>query len=139
MKVLRKIFLLLIISCSFPAFSRAPGSWTQLKNDLQNVTLRNLVSFVNDFVKASAPSRMVGLEGHDKGRDWIVETIGKLDSKKTGKLTVSKTAPETDSIKSFYQKDFDEKVEGKIPANHPDYKKWQTFTTFMKGLLRTRS
>lgn len=130
-----KLITLGIFSFCFAAHARAPGSYYQVKTDLQKVSQRGLVEWINGLVKASAPSRMVGHPGHDLGRDFIVETIKKLDPKKTGTLSVSTFEPDVTEGKALYQKDFDEKVEGKIAKTGPDYKKWLTFTQKMQELL----
>lgn len=109
-----------------------------LRSDLQKVSSRNLVGWVSGLVQASAPSRMVGLPGHEKAKTFLQETILKLDPKQTGKLILSSTPVDLSATQSFYQKDFDEKVVGKIPPNHPDFLKWQKFTVFMKALAENR-
>ncbi|WP_408096242.1 M28 family metallopeptidase [Peredibacter sp. HCB2-198] len=135
----RKLIIPAIFSLSFSAFAgRAPSTYFQLKSDLQQVSNKNLVEWVNTFVKASAPSRMVGMPGHEKARNYLLETIEKLDPKKTGKLSMNSVSPEVDTVKKFYQKDFDEKVEGKIPKGSPDYMKWQKFTAYMQNLANSQ-
>ncbi len=96
------------------------------------------MDWVSGLVNVSSPSRMVGLPGHDRARDYLKEEILKADLKKTGQLTITSTQPQIDEVKKFYQKDFDEKLEGKIPSNHPDYQKWLRFTLFMKELSESR-
>jgi Zn-dependent M28 family amino/carboxypeptidase len=81
---------------------------------------------------------MVGLPGHDRARDYIQEEILKADIKKSGQLTITSTQPQIEEVKKFYQHDFDNKVEGKIPSHHPDYQKWLRFTLFMKNLVDSR-
>lgn len=92
------------------------------------------MGWVNELVKVSAPSRMVGLPGHTKARDFIQETVLKLDKKKSGKLTLSSEKSEIETIKKFYGDDFNEKVEGQIPPSSPEYLRWLKFTTFMQTL-----
>jgi len=128
-----KLITVLIFSVTLEASARAPSTYLQLRNDLQRVSKREVSEWVNGLVKASAPSRMVGLPGNEKARNFIQETISTLDPKKSGKLSLHTVAPEIEVVKDFYQKDFDEKVEGKIPKTNPEYKKWTSFTSFMKN------
>lgn len=134
----QKLILVSIISLAIPAYGRAPSSYPSLKAELQKVSNRNLVEWINGLVKVSAPSRMVGLPGHDKARDYIQSEILKLDPKNNGKLIVTNTPPDIEAINQFYQKDFDQKVEGKIPSSHPEYLKWLRFTKSMQNLALAR-
>lgn len=137
--MIKKLITLSIISLALTGHARSPSTYSQLKNDLQGVSKRTIVGWVNELVSVSQPSRMVGLPGHDKARDFIRETVLKLDNKKTGSLTVSSLDPVITSVKSFYQKDFDEKIEGHFPKTSPDYKKWLTFTQFMQDFAQRKS
>ena len=136
--MLLKLIPLLIFSLSFNASARAPSTFGSLKNELQKVSQKHLVDWVSGLVKVSSPSRMVGLPGHDRARDYLKEEILKADLKKTGQLTITSIQPQIDEVKKFYQKDFEEKIEGKIPSHHPDYQKWLRFTLFMKELSDSR-
>jgi Zn-dependent M28 family amino/carboxypeptidase len=89
-------------------------------------------------VKASAPSRMVGLPGHDKAVDFLKNEIVKMDPKSSGKMIFSSSPADVEVIKNFYQKDFDDKVEGKIPKTSPDYQKWLRFTRFMQSFAESK-
>ena len=129
-----KLITALIFSLSLEVSARAPSTYLQLRNDLQKVSKREITNWVNGLVMASAPSRMVGLPGNEKALNYIQETISTLDTKKSGKFSVITSTPEIEAVKNFYQKDFDEKVEGKIPKANPEYKKWATFTNSMKNL-----
>lgn len=130
----QKLILFSIFSLSLNSHAKAPSTYHQLKTELQKVSQKNIVDWVNEIVKVSAPSRMVGLPGHEKAKKHILDTIVQLDPKSTGKVIVSSRAADIEAIKKFYQKDFDDKIEGKIPASHPDYKKWLKFTQFMQSL-----
>ncbi len=134
----RKLTSLLIISLSVEAWSRAPGTHSQLRSELQKVSKGNLVEWVNGFVTASMPSRMVGTPGHAKARDFLIAEIRKLDAKSSGTLTVSALPAQVEAIKKFYQNDFDAKLEGKVPSSHPEYVKWKRFTEHMKDVAEAR-
>lgn len=136
--MIKKLITLLIFSLALSIHARSPSTYSQLKSDLQGVSQRNLVGWVNDLVSVSKPSRLVGLPGHKKARDYLQETILKIDAKKTGKLSVSTHEPEIATIKAFYQKDFNEKIEGKFPKTSPDYQKWQNFTISMQNLAERK-
>jgi hypothetical protein len=128
-----KLITLTIFSFVFSAYGRAPSTYFQVKSELDKNSQSDLIRFLNEFVKASAPSRMVGLPGHDKAKDFILETIRAYDRKGSGKLIVDTFSPDVEEAKRFYQSDFDQKVEGKISAASPDYHKWLNFTKYMKG------
>jgi hypothetical protein len=135
-----KIILILFWTFNFLTYSFAgtPGSYASAKMELLKVTKKELVDWINELIGVSHPSRMVGAAGHDKAKDYIHSTISRLDSKKSGKVIISSTPPDIELIKSFYQNDFDQKVQGKIPAHHPDYLKWVKFTEFMKNFAEKK-
>ena len=114
--------------------AKTPATYHQVRTELQKTYSKELVSWVNGLVKASGPTRMVGRPGHTMAREYIEETILKLDAKKTGKMTLSTFAPDVNEAKLFYQKDFDKKVEGKFSKQSPEYLKWSLFTTHMKEI-----
>lgn len=133
-----KLITLSIFSLALNVEARTPSNYFLLKSDLQKVSKRNLVEWVNELVKVSAPSRMVGLPGHDKAKEFLVNHIRQFDPKKTGTLNVSSLDPDIATIKKFYQKDFDEKIEGKLPKGNADYQKWLKFTAFMQKFAEDR-
>ncbi len=132
--IVKKWIIPAIFSLSLGAFAKAPGTYFQVKSELQKISQRNLVEYLNGFVKASAPSRMIGHSGHAGARAYLKDAIKQMDAKNTGKMTVVSFTPDISEAKRFYQKDFDEKVEGKIPKISPDYQKWAKFTTYMGQL-----
>jgi Zn-dependent M28 family amino/carboxypeptidase len=136
--VFQKLIILSIFSLSLTSWGRSPGSYSILKSDLQNVSQRNLIEWVNGFVKVAAPSRMVGLPGHDKAKDFLKETILKIDAKKSGALIDQSVPVNAEEVKAFYANDFNEKVEGKIPKTSPDYQKWAKFTAYMQALAESK-
>lgn len=128
---LLKWIILGIFSVAQVSWARSPGTYFQLRNDLNKISSKNLNHWVNEFVKASSPSRMVGKPGHDKAQAWIESEIKKIDPKSSGKLVIREFTPDISEAKRLYQSDFDEKVEGKFPKTHPDYQKWSKFTQHM--------
>ncbi len=134
----RLLILFWIFNFSSIAYSRAPGSYSTLKSELQKVSSKNIVEWVNSLVKVSSPSRMVGLPGHEKAEDFIRSTVLKLDQKNSGKLIIQSIPPDIELVKSFYQKDFDQKISGKLSPNHPDFKKWSNFTQYMKNFAESK-
>lgn len=96
------------------------------------------MEWVSGLVKVAAPSRMVGKPGHDKASAYIQDSIKAADSKGIGKLEVVSVPVEAESIKKFYQKDFDEKLEGKVSKSHPEYQKWLKFTLSMQNLADSK-
>lgn len=134
----QKLIIISIFSFSLAAHGSAPGSYSSLRSELQKVSQKNLVEWINTLIKESAPSRMVGLPGHEKAKTYLQNTILKIDPKKTGKLIVTSNPVDAEAIKKFYQKDFDEKVEGKIPQSHPDYHKWLKFVSYIKSVVDSK-
>lgn len=138
---MKLLIIAAIFSFSSLTIARAPGTYYQVKSELEKVSSRELVSFVNDLVKTSAPSRMVGKPGHAEAVKFLTGFVQKADPKNTGKLSVLSFDPDIAEAKRFYQNDFSEKVEGKVEASSPDYLKWKNFTSYitnyvdrMKGL-----
>jgi Zn-dependent M28 family amino/carboxypeptidase len=134
----KKLIPFLIFSLSFKALAGAPANYSSLRNLILRTTSRDVIGWVNGLVKESAPSRMIGHPGHERAVDYLKKEIAILDPKNTGKLIVSSTSADVSEIKSFYQKDFDEKVEGKIPKGHPDYLKWFKVVSSMQALAETK-
>lgn len=137
-RVFQKLIFLGIFSLSLNLHARAPGTYSQLRSDLQRVSQRHLIEWVNGLVKAGSPSRMIGHPGHDKARDYLKEVILKLDSKKSGKLILTSTSPDVQTIKDFYQKDFNDKVKSKMEPSHPEYVKWMRFTSAIQSLAESK-
>lgn len=127
-----KLIILGIFSFSLVAFGRAPSTYTQVKYDLQKNSQRDVLKVLNQFVKESAPSRMVGMPGHEKAKNFIINSIKAHDPKNTGKLIIDTFTADVAEARRFYQNDFDTKVEGKVSKLHPDYQKWLRFTTYMQ-------
>jgi Zn-dependent M28 family amino/carboxypeptidase len=134
----QKLILFLIFSYSHQLHARAPGSYAALKSDLQKVSAKNITDWVNGLVRAGAPSRMVGLPGHDKAKNFIQDAILKIDTKNSGKMIITSTPPDIEVIKDFYKKDFDQKITGKISPTHPDYQKWFKFTSSMQIIAESK-
>ncbi len=134
----QKLITLAIFSLTLEAWGRAPVSYNDLRTELQKFSSREMVEFIQNFVKASAPSRMIGLPGHDKARDFIASAIRGYDPKNAGTLTLTSRPAEIEAVKAFYQKDFDQKIEGKIPQHSPDYKMWSRFTSSMKTFAESK-
>jgi hypothetical protein len=123
---------ILVAIFSTEALARSPGNYTQLRFELQKVTQKDLVTTLNNFIKASAPSRMVGQAGHEKSRAFILQQLKSLDPKGSGKIIEDSFDPDIQEAKRFYQKDFDQQITGKFPTHHPEYKKWFNFTQHMQ-------
>jgi hypothetical protein len=135
---MRLSLIILLIFSNLNLFARSPGNFQQLKTQLQKVSQKELMGWVNGLVSAGAPSRMVGLPGHARARDYIVSELKRLDAKNSGILVITNQNPDVEAIKKFYQKDFDQKIEGKFPPHHPDYQKWFRFTQYMKSFAEKR-
>lgn len=128
-----KLITLTIFSFIFSAYANTPGTYSQVKTALGKNSQNDLVKVLNDFVNASAPSRMISLPGHDKAKDFIIARVKGLDIKGSGKLIVDNFSPDVEEAKRFYQNDFDQKIEGKFSKLDPEYQKWLKFTTYMKA------
>ncbi len=120
---------------SLSADARAPGNFSGVRTELEKISSKELLTTLNDFIKPSLPSRMVGQPGHESAQKFIEFTIRERDSKNSGTLATLSFRPDFDEGKNFYQRDFDSKVEGKLPKNSPDYNKWLTFTNYLKRQL----
>ena len=130
----QKLIIVGISSLSLTAFAKAPATFSQVRAELQKVPQKEIVFIVNSIVSNSLPSRMVGKPGHEKTRTYLLDTIQKFDPKNSGKISTVSFIPDMTEVKSFYQKDFDTKVEGKIPKSNPEYEKWSRFTRYMQFL-----
>ena len=113
------------------AHAKSPSTYFQLKSEVNKTSHKHLSHLVNEFVKVTLPSRMVGLPGHEKARTFIEDQIKKADPKSKGKLSLVDFNPDIAEAKRFYQADFDAKIEGKFPKTDPMYIKWHGFTQAM--------
>jgi hypothetical protein len=55
--------------------ARAPGSFTGVRTELEKVSQKDLINTLNNFIKPSLPSRMVGQPGHESAQKFIEFTI----------------------------------------------------------------
>lgn len=130
-RVILKFLICLVFSSSF-LYARAPSTFRLLENDLMDYTRSEMVDNLNKFVQTSLPSRMIGLPGHDRARDFLTAKIKTYDPKGSGALKVSNVSPDTEAIKAFYQNDFDQKIVGQFPNGSPEFTRWKRFTESMK-------
>jgi hypothetical protein len=121
-----------IFSLTSFAWGKSPSTYFHVKAALNKITKKELINYVNEFVRNSLPSRMVGKPGHERALTYLLSTIKKVDAKETGKLTTSSFTPDVAEAQRFYQADFDQKVAGKISKTNPEYGKWLNFTRQMK-------
>lgn len=132
-----KFLVCLFFSSSF-LYARAPSTFRLLENDLMDYPRSEMVGNLSQFVQTSLPSRMIGLPGHEKAKEFLVSIIKKYDPKGSGVLKVSNIAPNTEEIKAFYQNDFDQKIAGKFPNGSPEYTRWKRFTDSMKAFAEKK-
>ncbi len=129
MRKMKWLMLKLIILAAFSlpeAFAlRSPSTYFQLKNDLLRTSQKEILTFVNEIVSVSKPSRMVGKAGHTKAHAWLVEEIKKLDPKESGKIIRQDIAPDISEAKRFYESDLAKK------KSTPEFSKWQKFSESM--------
>jgi hypothetical protein len=120
--------LIILAAFSLPeAFAiRSPSTYFQLKNDLLRTSQKELLTYVNELVNVSRPSRMIGKEGHEKSHAWILEEIKKLDPKVSGKLIKEDIAPDLLEAKRFYESDLARKKK-----TGQGFAKWQKYTEHM--------
>jgi Zn-dependent M28 family amino/carboxypeptidase len=85
---------------------------------------------INDFIKASAPSRMVGQPGHEGAKQFLLQTLKAHDPKQTGKISSIDFDPDTEEARRFYQEDLNKKFEGQSKTSAL-YLQW---FNFVKGL-----
>lgn len=135
-KLLPKLIIVGISSFSLVTYARAPGTYFQVKTELEKISQNNLIESLNTFVKKSAPSRMVGRPGHDLAKLFIEEEIARYDKKKSGTFKVETFTPDVLEAQRFYQSDFDQKIEGKLAKTSADYKKWLKFTQNMQNMAQ---
>ncbi|MFL5784852.1 MAG: M28 family metallopeptidase [Bacteriovoracaceae bacterium] len=126
---------IIVASFSISAFARAPGSFTSVRTELEKVSQKDLISTLNSFIQPTLPSRMVGKPGHDSAVKYIEFALRQNDDKNSGSVSTFSFRPDLEEGKNFYQRDFDTKVEGKIPKSSPEYQKWLHVTSYLKRQL----
>lgn len=102
-----KLIILLTISLSSLTFAKAPSTYFQVRNLISKTSQNEFIRTLNQFVKASSPSRMIGKPGHDNAVSFITDTIKAFDPKSTGKTTVDKFTPDISEAKNFYSRTSD--------------------------------
>jgi hypothetical protein len=127
-----KLIILAIISYSLSLWAKTPSSFSQLKFEFEKISQKQFIETLAEFVRASAPSRMIGKPGHEGAFNFITESIKSYDAKNSGSLIIDNFRPDISEALRFYEDDFKEKIEGKVPPSHPEYKKWFNFTNHMK-------
>lgn len=128
-----KLIIVLIFSfITSIAYPKSPTTYGQLKIEIERNSKKNLMDFITGLVKKSAPTRMIGTPGHQAAVDFLIAEIKKIDPKSTGTLKVANFNPDVSEGQRFYQKDFDEKLGGKVSPSNPEYQKWLNFTLHMK-------
>lgn len=127
---MRRLITAAIFSFSLAAFARAPGSFTSVRSELEKVSQRDLLTLLNDFIKPTLPSRMVGQPGHESARKFIEFKIRDIDQKNSGSMTTISFRPDLEEGKNFYQRDLD-----KVPKTSPAYAQWLHITSYLKRQL----
>lgn len=133
--MLLRLITVAIFSFSVSVHGRAPGTFSAVRSEVEKVSQRDLLSTLNDFIKPTLPSRMIGQPGHGSARTFLEVKIKEADPKNTGTLTTLSFKPDIEEGKNFYQRDFDTKVEGKIPKNTVEYQQWLHLTSYLKRQL----
>lgn len=129
-----KLITVTIFSFSLAAHGRAPGSFSAVRVDLEKISQRDLLNTVNNFIKPSLPSRLVGQPGHESAQKFLEFTIRESDPKNSGTLTTFSFKPDIEEGKNFYQRDLD-----KIPKTSPEYQKWLQVSEYLKRQLDSLS
>lgn len=127
---MRKLITAAIFSFSLSALARAPGTFTAVRSDLEKVSQRDLVTLLNDFIKPTLPSRMVGQPGHESARKFIEFKLKDIDQKNSGTMTTISFKPDIEEGKNFYQRDLD-----KVSKTAPEYGQWVHVTSYLKRTL----
>jgi hypothetical protein len=130
---MRTLITTLTLSFSLAALAASPSTYMQAKTELQQVSQKDMSVWITDLIRVSAPSRMVGLPGHQKAREHLMSVIKTLDPKSTGSTSLVSFEPDVEVAKAFYQKDLDQKLK----PSDADYPKWKRFTEYMKKIAET--
>jgi len=129
--------IVLIIFLSNFLYARSVHQFFDAKSLLREHTTKQLVDYINELVKVSAPSRMLGLPGHSKAQEYILSVVRKNDPQISGKLIQSSYDFPVQEMKNFYTEDFNQKIKSKLAPSHPEYAKWQRFTDYMVAYADT--
>ena len=125
-----KLITVAIFSFSLSAMARAPGTFSSVRSELERISQRDLVSTLNNFIRPTLPSRMVGQPGHESARKFIEFSIKESDDKNSGSMTTLSFKPDLEEGKNFYQRDLD-----KIPKTSAEYSQWLHITSYLKRQL----
>lgn len=144
MKKFIVIVVLLVLSLS--VYSKPPEKTPVKIPDLSRLYMVKLyitkmtqdeaVNLLRDFVKAGKPARLMGTTGHKNAIEFIENKTKEFDPNSSGTFTKEEFTPNVKDAVAFYQKDFEEKVEGKFPRNSAEYKNWLNFTKSVQDTLK---
>lgn len=138
----KKFLASAILVLSVSVFSKLPEKIPDLnrlymvKVYVNKVTQDDAVNLLRDFVKAGRPARLMGTSGHKNAIEFIEQKTKEFDPKSSGTFKVEEFTPNIKDAVAFYQKDFEDKVEGKFPKNSPEYKNWLNFTKSVQDTLK---
>lgn len=139
---MRKLLLASLFVVSSSIWAKSPEKIPDLsrlymvKLYVSKVTQEEVINLLRDFVKAGRPARLMGTTGHAKAIEFISQKVKEFDPNSSGIFSVQEFSPNIKDAISFYQKDFEEKVEGKFPKNSPEYKNWSNFTKSIQDTLK---
>lgn len=117
------------VAASLPAQAAVPVSRVPaaVKID-QLASPATLKSELEKFISISRPNRSVGSKGHLAAYEYLKTEFKKIRDQAGGALYEHGFEPDIDFAVKHYENDFAEQVEGKIPRENPDYRKWKDFT-----------
>lgn len=123
--LMTKLIILAAFSLPEAYALRSPSTYFQLKNDLLRTSQKEILTYVNELVSVSKPSRMIGKAGHAKAHAWLLEEIKKSDPKESGKIIRQDLTPDLSEAKRFYESDLAKK------KGTPGFGKWQKYSDYM--------
>jgi Zn-dependent M28 family amino/carboxypeptidase len=141
---LKKKYLIFFISFSAvinTVFSKEyanPTSRYQVKDTVKSIDSKKLTKHLRAFVRCCAPNRMVGGAGHKKVAPFLKEYIKRLDTSKSGKLSVDEYLVDTSKAIKLYENDFKQEISTKYKNTDPIYIKWRKFTDSMTSEIAAR-
>jgi hypothetical protein len=121
---------------SVATLKNPPKNIFNIKQNISLIKKDNIEELVRAFVRSGLPNRMVGTPGHLGARQFILDTILKIDPNKSGLTYVDSFEPKVEVAKKAFLEDFKESVEKHYEAGSEIYKLGKSFTDSRVSYLK---
>lgn len=113
---------------SVASLKNPPKNNFQVKQNVTLIKKDHVADLVREFVRSGLPNRMVGTPGHKGAHQFILDTLLKIDTNKSGLTYVDSFQADIGKAEKAFLDDFKESVEKHYEVDTPIYKLGKKFT-----------